>query len=156
VKPIKLILCILIPLTIGSLSSLFVIDGVNDWYLTINKPFFNPPKEIFAPVWTILYILMGISLFLIIDAPKNAEKQNALTLFVIQLVLNFLWSLFFFYFHSPAMAGIEILLLLFVIILMLKSFKSIHTLAFKLQIPYLIWVSFATILNLSIWWLNKL
>ncbi len=154
-KALKLILCIIIPLTVGSLSSLFVIDGVNEWYLTINKPFFNPPNQLFAPVWTILYILMGISLYLIIETPKNSEKQNAITLFIIQLALNFLWSLFFFYFHSPAMAAIEILLLLLVIILMLKSFKTLNTLAYKLQIPYLIWVSFATLLNLSIWWLNR-
>lgn len=154
-KALKLIICILIPLTVGSISSLFVIDGVNDWYLIINKPFFNPPKALFAPVWTILYILMGISFYLIIESQKNSEKQNAITLFVIQLALNFLWSLFFFYFHSPAMAAIEILLLLFVIILMLKSYKTINALAYKLQIPYLIWVSFATVLNLSIWWLNR-
>lgn len=98
---------------------------------------------------------MGISLYLVIESTKNREKKDAYTYFAIQLVLNFLWSIFFFYFHSPAMAAIDILLLLFVIILMLKSYHKISPLSAKLQIPYLLWVCFATFLNISIWYLNR-
>ena len=154
-KTLKLIICILIPLTIGSISSLFTISSITDWYTTIIKPSFNLPNYIFGPIWTILYILMGISLYLVIESPKNREKKDAYTYFAIQLVLNFLWSIFFFYFHSPAMAAIDILLLLFVTILMLKSYHTISPLAAKLQIPYLLWVCFATFLNISIWYLNR-
>ena len=138
-------------LTIGFSSSYFTMDGLKEWYPTINKPSFNPPNWIFAPVWTTLYILMGISAGIVWYKIKiNEIAKNFLIVFIIQLALNFLWSYFFFSMHNPLIAFIDILLLLACIVYLVYSAKKINQIAFYLLIPYLLWVSFATILNATI------
>ncbi len=152
---LKLILCILIPLSIGAISGIATASSVNTWFVTLNKPIFNPPNYLFAPVWTCLYILMGISIFLILQTPKTPFRKKAVTIFCAQLFLNFCWSFLFFKFQLLGIAFIEIIFIWLSIITMIYIFQKINKTAAYLQIPYLLWVSFASVLNASIWWLNK-
>jgi len=150
----SLFICLLIPLAIGGLSGFATASGINDWYVTLNKPPFNPPNYLFAPVWTCLYILMGISLFIIWRSPIGQIRTNALIIFTLQILLNFLWSFLFFKFNMPGLALIEIVMIWISILAMIIIFSHISKPASYLQIPYLLWVSFATILNAAIWHLN--
>lgn len=149
----KLVLSIGICLGSGIIGSLFTTPAISTWYVTLNKPFFSPPNWIFAPVWTILYILMGISLYLVWTS-RGKIKQNALSIFFVQLGLNVLWSIIFFGLKNPIFAFVDIVALWIGIFLTIKSFTKINKLAGNLLIPYLLWVSFATLLNLSIVILN--
>lgn len=156
-KSLKITLAIIICLVIGYGSGLATQSSIDTWFPTLIKPFFNPPNWLFAPVWTILYVMMGISIGLVWSkmdvVPVLAKK--ALWVFAIQLILNALWSYLFFGMCNPFLAFIEILLLWLMILETIKIFKPIDILASKLLIPYLLWVSFATVLNGAIWWLNK-
>ena len=147
-------ICILIPLAIGGISGFATASSINDWYVSLNKPSFNPPNYLFAPVWTCLYLLMGISLFLIWKSPTGQDRNNALIVFAIQISLNFIWSFIFFKFRLSGLAFLEILFLWSSILLMIIIFSRISKPAAYLQIPYLFWVSFASILNAAIWRLN--
>ena len=153
-KTLKLILCILLPLIVGVISGVATATGVNTWYVNLNKPSFNPPNYLFGPVWTMLYILMGISFYLILKSANPILKKRAVIIFCVQLFLNFCWSFLFFKFQILGVAFIEIILLWFSICIMLIAFYKINKTAYYLQIPYLLWVSFATVLNGSIWVLN--
>ncbi len=142
---------------VGYLSGEVTREGVTTWYPTLEKPVFNPPNWVFAPVWTILYILMGVAAGLVwqrTDEQKETVKKG-LTFFGIQLVLNALWSYLFFGLNNPMLALIEIILLLLMIYETYIQFKKVNTLAAWLLMPYLAWVAFATVLNASIWWLNR-
>ena len=143
---IKLTLCIIGCFLIGAVGGVSTAEGVNDWYVTLLKPSFNPPNYLFGPVWTILYLLMGISLFLILQTPKNEIKKKA--------IINFCWSFLFFKFHLLGLAFVEIILIWISILLMIIVFQKINKIAAYIQIPYLLWVSFASLLNASIWFLN--
>jgi translocator protein len=149
-----LIACIAIPLIVGGIAGIAPSGSDNEWYAALDKPVFNPPDWVFGPVWTILYLLMGISLYLIWKSPASPIRKLALIIFGIQLVLNFAWSFIFFYFQQPGFALIEIVILWFSILAMIIVFHRINRVAAYLQIPYLLWVTFATLLNASIWWLN--
>lgn len=149
-----LLICIIIPVTVGSISGIATNSGLSDWYVALNKPSFNPPNFIFAPVWTALYTLMGISLFLIWQSPRNKTRTHALIIFGIQLFLNFIWSFLFFYFQQPALAFIEIIMIWFAILFMIILFYRANKWAAFIQIPYFLWVSFASVLNAAIWKLN--
>jgi translocator protein len=151
---IILVICIAIPLSIGALAGIVTANNIPTWYATLNKPVFNPPNYLFGPVWTSLYILMGISAFLIFRLSASENRKRFIRAYTIQLVLNFLWSFLFFYFHSPGMALVGILLLLTAIVLTLLYAFRLHKLAGILLLPYLLWVSFATVLNAAIWSLN--
>ncbi len=151
---VKLILCIFLPVFLGAVTGLVTMIDVLGWYKQLEKPFFNPPDALFGPVWTGLYILMGISSFLILRANPNAWKQKAGIIYFVQLALNFAWTYIFFSFHRIGIALAEIIVLWFFILLMIVTFYRINKAAGLLQIPYLIWVSFATILNGSILVLN--
>ena len=156
-KSVKIAISVAICLAVSYGSSYFTQSSINTWFPTLIKPFFNPPSWLFAPVWSLLYIMMGISAGLIwskIEAFPELVKK-ALFVFSIQLILNALWSFLFFGLQNPLLALIEILLLWLLIFETIKVFKPIDNLASKLLIPYILWVSFATILNASIWWLNK-
>ena len=153
-KGIKLLICILIPLLVGSISGYFTSTSITTWYLTLHKPLFNPPNYLFAPVWTTLYILMGISLFLVLNKAKDLEKSKIIFVFSIQLILNFLWSFLFFKFQQLGFALAEILLMWCSILSMIIIFYKTNKLAALLNIPYLLWVSFATILTYNIYILN--
>jgi tryptophan-rich sensory protein len=147
-RPTKLIISLALPLAAGLIGSLFTAPAIPTWYAELSKPFFGPPNWIFAPVWTTLYILMGIALY------RVWAYRGLVTLFVIHLVFNALWSILFFGLQSPLLGLFDILLLLGLIILMTIKFYRVDRLAAYLLVPYLAWVSFATLLNFSIWWLN--
>ncbi|WP_310555577.1 TspO/MBR family protein [Flavobacterium sp.] len=156
-KSTKIIISICVCVLVGFLSGFATQSSVKTWFLTIEKPFFNPPSWLFGPVWTLLYIMMGIAFGLIWSSDFKDKKavKTAMIVFGIQLGLNALWSILFFGLCNPLLAFIEILLLWLFIFETIKVFKPIDNLASKLLYPYLAWVSFATILNGSIWWLNK-
>jgi benzodiazapine receptor len=151
----KLFISILIPILVGAVAGLFTSSGVNGWYAAANKPWFNPPNWIFAPMWTLLYILMGIAFFLVwrSSADKNV-KQTAMILFSIQLIINFFWSFIFFKLQQPGWAFAEIILMWVMILLTIIWFGKISAVAAWLMVPYICWVSFASVLNYSIWRLN--
>lgn len=151
----KLIISIAIPLMVGAFAGFFTSSGVNGWYLVANKPSFNPPNWLFAPVWTALYIMMGIALHLVwAKEADKAVKKTAITLFSVQLVLNFAWSFIFFYAHQPGWAFVEIIAMWVMILLTIFWFGKISSLAAWLLVPYISWVSFASLLNFYIWKLN--
>jgi len=142
---------------IGYLSGIVTQSSVNTWFPTLIKPAFNPPNWLFAPVWSFLYILMGVAAGLVwnrIDFEREAVRK-ALLFFAIQLALNAGWSLIFFGLKNPFLALIEIVLLWLMIFETYTKFGKIDKIAGYLFIPYLLWVSFATALNASIWWLNR-
>ncbi|MCC7552480.1 tryptophan-rich sensory protein [Candidatus Micrarchaeota archaeon] len=146
-----IILCLLA----GIIGSIFTTQNIPTWYESINKPSFNPPNWVFGPVWTILYVLMGISAYLIYSKGiKKKEVKLALIIFGIQLVLNTLWSILFFGLTSPLFGLICIIFLWLFIVLIMKLFYKLDKKAAYLLIPYILWVSFATILNYYIFILN--
>ncbi|WP_340064543.1 TspO/MBR family protein [Ascidiimonas aurantiaca] len=154
-KILKIVIAVGVCLLIGFVSGFATQSSVNDWYVTLNKPVFNPPNWIFAPVWTVLYILMGIAAGLVwIRGFYHVWVKTALYHFGFQLLLNGLWSIVFFGFKEPAWAFLVILALLVLIILTIKWFRVVSKTASYLLIPYLLWVCFATVLNFSIWQLN--
>lgn len=151
----KLIISVLICLSAGFIGSTFTTPSIPTWYATLNKPSFNPPNWLFAPVWTTLFILMGIAAFLIWrKGLKKKVVKNALIIFLVQLVFNTLWSFLFFKFHLPFWALMDIIVLWTLILLALIKFWKINKAAGILLIPYLLWVSFASFLNYTIYQLN--
>jgi translocator protein len=139
-----LILC----LAVGGGAGFLTAQSVVTWFPTLVKPSFNPPSWLFAPVWTTLYIMMAVAAWLV------WLRKGSLVLFYVQLALNFTWSLLFFGLHSPAMALVDIAAMWVLILLTLLGFWKIDRRAGWLLVPYLAWVSFASVLNASIWWLN--
>lgn len=139
---------------IGIFGAFFTTASIPTWYDSLIKPVYTPPGYLFGPVWTILYTLMGIAAFLVYQKGNKKEIKIALSLFWIQLLLNFLWSVVFFGARNPRLALVEILVLLTFIIFTTKKFYAISKATGLLLIPYIFWVSFATILNLSIVLLN--
>jgi len=153
---VKGIVAIAIPLLVGGASGFFTITGVDSWYQTINKPSWNPPNWVFGPVWTTLYIMMGIALFLVWKEDTSEElKKIAIALFSVQLILNFFWSFIFFNQQQPGWALVEIIAMWFFILLTIFAFAQVNKTAAWLLVPYISWVSFATILNYTIWQLNR-
>jgi len=152
---LNITIAILICLLVGFLSSLAVVDAIQEWYVDLNKPFFTPPNELFSPVWTLLYIMMGISVGIVWNRGfHHIWVKTALYHFLFQLLLNGLWSLVFFGLHS-IVGGLLIILTLFVLLLFTyKWFKVDDSRAAYLLIPYIIWVAYATVLNIGIWNLN--
>ena len=151
----KLIISIVLCEAAGLASTPFTVSVVKTWYQTLDRPFFSPPNWIFGPVWTILYLMMGISFYLIWSkGVKDKKAKEAIYIFLLQLFLNFLWSILFFGLKSPPAALIEIIILWFAILVTIIKFKPISKPAAYLLIPYLLWVSFAAILNFSIVILN--
>ncbi len=151
----KLFISILIPVLVGAISGFFTQSGVDGWYALANKPSFNPPNWIFAPVWTTLYILMGIALFLVWRSNADKDiKQAAIILFALQLTLNFFWSIIFFTLKQPGWAFAEIIAMWVMILLTIICFGKINQAAAWLLVPYICWVSFASVLNYCIWKLN--
>ena len=146
--------CIAIPLLVGGLSAFLTRDSMRV-FTELNRPPLSPPGWLFPIVWTILYILMGVSSYLIIQSGAEEEAVNsALSVYVYQLIVNFLWSTFFFNFGWYLFSFIWLVLLWALVLIMIVKFYNISRLAGILQIPYLIWVTFAGYLNLGIWLLN--
>jgi len=156
-KYLRIIYCVTICLVIGFLSGKVTQSSIATWYPTLEKPFFNPPNWLFAPVWTLLYIFMGIAAGLVWNELNSKEKEvkNALKFFIIQLGLNALWSYLFFGLNNVFLAAVEVILLLLMIYETYLKFKPINKNSSYLLIPYMAWVSFASVLTWSIWWLNR-
>jgi tryptophan-rich sensory protein len=156
-KITKILLLVVLCVGVGYLSSLVSRDESDPWFDSLVKPVFNPPSWVFSPVWTALYIMMGIAGGLVwdkIDTQSELVKKG-LTFFGIQLALNALWSYLFFGLHNPLLALIEIVILWLMIYETFVIFSKVNKTAGYLFIPYLLWVTFATVLNGSIWWLNR-
>ena len=151
---LKLLVSIALPLSLGAIAGMFTAQSVPEWYATLNRPSFNPPNWIFGPVWTTLYILMGISLFLIWKQDAGKARNLAISIFFLQLLLNFAWSFIFFYFNNIGLALVEIILLWISLVVMLVLFYRIKPMAAYINIPYILWVSFAAVLNGSYYFLN--
>jgi len=153
---IKLVVSVVVCLAAGAIGSVFTRSAIPTWYATLVKPPFNPPNWLFAPVWTLLYILMGVSAFLVWrKGLENRQVRAALIIFLVQLILNTLWSVVFFGLESPLYGLIVIVILWAAILITVIMFFRISRLASILLWPYLAWVSFAAILNGSIWMLNS-
>lgn len=152
----KLLISIGLPVGVGAIAGLFTSTGVDGWFQTIEKPSWQPPEWVFGPVWTVLYVLMGIAFFLVwkSDAPKK-QKRMAITLWIIQLVFNFFWSFIFFHQHQIDWALAEILVLWFFILLTILYFGRVNKVAAWLMVPYISWVSFASLLTFAIYELNN-
>ncbi|MFC1789664.1 TspO/MBR family protein [Patescibacteria group bacterium] len=174
----KFIFSVLVCELAGAVGSFYTISSIPTWYASLEKPFFNPPNWIFAPVWIVLYFLMGIALYLAWKnnfSPKTfsseSEKktwnplstklwlgswkeENAVSIFTLQLILNIIWTVIFFGLKSPGLAFFIILMLWFAILYTIVNFYRISRSAAILFLPYLLWVTFASILNLAIWQLN--
>lgn len=152
---LKLLVSLALPLGLGSIAGIFTSAAVPEWFATLNKPSFNPPNWVFGPVWTSLYLLMGISLYLIWKQSASKARNMAISVFLLQQVLNFGWSFIFFYFNLIGFALIEIISLWISIVVMLVLFHKIKPIAAYINIPYLLWVTFATVLNASYYLLNR-
>jgi benzodiazapine receptor len=153
---IKIIVSITICLFAGFLGSYFTAPAIPDWYASLIKPSFAPPDLVFFPVWTTLFVMMGISLFLVWQKGWEDKKvKTAIYIFAGQLFLNALWSVAFFGLRSPLLGLMEIIILWIAILVTILSFTKVSRTAAYLLIPYILWVSFAAILNFSIWRLNS-
>ena len=152
---ILFLLCLAIPLGTGVAGSIFTISAIPTWYTTLQKPAINPPDWVFGPVWTILYITMGISLWLVLrnGIPITRERQSVI-LFALQMIVNLLWSLVFFGAHSIGGGLIVIVILLLLVGATIYTFHGVSKPAAWLLVPYLLWVCFATVLNAMIFLLN--
>jgi tryptophan-rich sensory protein len=174
----KLVVSLAIPLLAGWIGSLVTMPAIGSWYVTLVKPALNPPSWIFGPVWTLLYILMGVSLFIVwkngwivqnqLLSSRNKgwnpwtrrfwsgdwQKGNIITIFRIQLVLNVVWPVIFFGWHQPGLAFFEIIALWFSILYTIVNFYRVSKTAAWLLLPYIFWVTFAGYLNLAIWMVN--
>lgn len=161
-KAIQLVVSVAVSELAGIIGAAFTASSIPTWYAGLIQPAQSPPAWIFGPVWTILYALMGISLFLVwerhSDIPQNVgmsyQFKWAAGMFFIQLTLNTLWSIFFFGLHSPALAFLDIILLWLAILATMILFYRISKSASYLFLPYILWVSFASYLNYAIWMLN--
>jgi len=177
-RAVRLVTCIIICEMAGAIGAFFTTPQIGGWYRTLEKPSFNPPSWIFGPVWTTIFVLMGISLFLVWDkkwvvtneiGSQNAKtwnkwsasllsgswkKLNIVLIFSLQLFLNVLWSFIFFGLHNPGLAFFELIMLWVAIIFTAVNFYRVSKNAALLLVLYIVWVSFAAVLNLSIWLLN--
>lgn len=151
---LKLTLSLAMPLLVGAIAGIATAKAIPTWYATLNRPSFNPPNWLFGPVWTTLYIILGITLYLVWTQPPGKERDMAMVAFVVQLALNFGWSFIFFYYRQLGFALMEIVVLWLCILAMILLFYRVRPLAAYLNIPYLMWVTFATVLNAAYFRLN--
>lgn len=152
---LKLILCIALPLAVGAAGGFATATNVDTWYTTLEKPAFNPPNWLFGPVWTTLYLLMGIGLFRILSHRPSQLRRQCVVVFGIQLFLNFWWSFLFFAFHLVGWAFVEIVLIWISVLSMILVWRRLDPVASWMQVPLLLWVTFASVLNGAIFVLNK-
>jgi tryptophan-rich sensory protein len=143
---------LLISFSAAAMGALFM---PGEWYAALNKPSWNPPSWLFGPVWTVLYTMMAVAAWLVWKRGGFAQQRLPLTAFLVQMVLNAAWSPLFFGAQQPALALVNILLLLAAIVWTMVEFFSVHRIATALLAPYLAWVSFATVLNATLWWMNR-
>ena len=153
-RRIVLAFSIIVCLIAGVVGSVFTTPSISTWYATLAKPSFSPPSWIFGPVWTTLYVLIGISLYLMINKKKLKKVRLQVSLFGVQLALNVAWSFLFFGLRSPLLGFAEITVLWIAIAATIVSFYRIDKRAAYLLLPYIIWVSIASVLNYFVWMLN--
>ena len=146
---------ILLTESIGALSGWLSKDGMKIFSASISQPPLSPPAFLFPIVWGILYALMGIGAVRIYRSPQSTERNRALNVYITQLIVNFFWSLIFFNAQAFLFAFFWLLILWFLVLWMILLFHKVNPLAAKLQIPYLLWLSFAAYLNLGVWYLNR-
>jgi tryptophan-rich sensory protein len=152
----RLIISIAICQLAGLFGAIFSYPSIPTWYTVLQKPIFIPPSWVFTPVWILLYLLMGIALYLVWDKGLESEAVRAgLLVFGVQLILNVLWSILFFGFKVPLYAFVEIVILWGAILATILKFNRVSRLAAWLLAPYVVWVTFAAFLNFSIYWLNR-
>lgn len=151
---VPLIISILLAQAAGIIGSFFTAGSVATWYPTLTKPFWNPPSWVFAPVWIVLYLFMGLAAHLIWQSRKVRGAKLALFFYLVQLALNALWSILFFGMQNPELAFFEIMVLFSFIIITTVLFWRINSIAGMLMMPYILWVSFAAFLNFTLWQLN--
>jgi benzodiazapine receptor len=152
---LKLLISLIVCQSAGFIGSIFISPAIPTWYVTLNKPPFTPPNWLFSPVWIFLFVLMGISAFLVWSKGLDDKRvKTALSIFAVQLILNILWSAVFFGFRSPLAGLIEIVILWIAIWLTILNFFKVSKTAGLLLMPYILWVSFAAVLNFFIWRLN--
>ncbi|KAA1243879.1 TspO/MBR family protein [Aquimarina sp. RZ0] len=155
IKLLRIGIAILVCLLMGFLGSIATQSSINTWYPVLNKPSFTPPNWLFAPVWTTLYIMIGIAAGIVWSKGfYHKWVKIALYHFGFQLLLNAAWSIFFFGMRDPLIALVDIIALFILLLFTIKWFKVVNTTASYLLIPYLIWVAFAAALNFCIWQLN--
>ncbi len=152
---LKLITSVMVCQIAGFFGSFFTIPAIPTWYHTLKKPFFTPPNWIFSPVWIVLFISMGVSLFFVWRESDRPGFKPALVFFFVQLILNIFWSIAFFGLRSPLLGLFDIGVLWITILLTIQYFLRVSKFAGVLLIPYCLWVSFAALLNFSIWILNR-
>ena len=153
---VRLAVSLVVPLAVGWVGGAVTSGSLRDWYPTLRKPPWNPPNWVFAPVWTLLFLAMGVALYRVwglgLDTPG---VPLAMTLFGVQLVLNTLWSVFFFGMRSPGMALVEIVFLWLAVVATTVTMGRLDPLAYLLLGPYVAWVTFAAVLNAEVWRLNR-
>jgi benzodiazapine receptor len=142
-------------LAVGALGGWVTAGSVKDWYPTLNKPWFNPPDWLFGPVWTVLYVMMGIAAWRVWCKAWGDRARRPLALFALQLALNLGWSIAFFGLHAIGAAVVVIVALEAAILATMLLFRRIDALAAALLVPYALWVAFAALLNVTIWCLNN-
>ncbi|MGZ4912601.1 MAG: TspO/MBR family protein [Halobacteriota archaeon] len=152
---IKLVISLAVPLVVGFGSSAFSINSIPTWYASLNKPWFTPPNVAFGPVWTTLYILMGIALFLVWRTPRDRTRDIGIALYAVQLAFNFTWTFAFFGLQN-LLNGILVIVPLWILIAAtIYQFYKVDKRASYLLVPYIVWVSIATALNVSVYLLNR-
>jgi benzodiazapine receptor len=151
----RLILSIAVCQLAGIIGSFFTMPQIPTWYATLEKPAFGPPNWLFGPVWVVLYLFMGIAMFLIWrQGTKSMHVTSALSIFIVQLLLNVLWSVVFFGLKSPVGGLVVIVLLWIAVLATIIRFRKVSEIASMLLIPYILWVTFAAILNFALFRLN--
>jgi len=154
VDSVALVLFVALCLGIGALGASVTATSVDTWYAGLVKPSFNPPDQVFGPVWTVLYILMGVAAWRVWRSADRDTTRGPLTLFALQLAINLGWSVVFFGLHKIATAVATIVVLDVAVLVTMLAFRSVDRRAALLMVPYVVWVAFATVLNVAIWRLN--
>ncbi len=153
---VKVLICVLVIPALGAVGGIVTSQNIAGWYELLEKPPGTPPNWVFGPVWTLLYVLIGISLALVWDrAPSGTAKNRALVIFAVQMVLNLVWTPVFFGAYLVLAALVIIALLWIAILMTILAFLKLNRTAAWLLVPYLIWVSYASYLNAGIFWLNR-
>lgn len=143
------------PLVVGAVSGLITAGSVSTWYRTIAKPEWNPPDAVFGPVWTVLYLAMGVAFAMVVASPPARSRSRAIAAFIVQLALNAAWTAVFFGLHAIGPAFAIVLALWLAIAVAAVAFERVSAAAFAALVPYLGWVTFASVLNGAVWLLNR-
>lgn len=152
---VPLVLFLVLAFAAAGIGALATATGIEGWYATLHKPEWNPPRALFGPVWTVLYVLMAVATWQAWNTGDSGQARRTVSLYSAQLTLNALWSVLFFGLHRPGMAFAEILILWAVLLVILFRYWRIKKTAAWLWLPYILWVSFAAVLNGTIWSLNR-